>query len=60
MNWWTDLGAMSRFLPGTPALAQDMTLNGSQDDFRFTLAYALQNTSSPIDVYPSDTQSLEG
>lgn len=60
MEWFDRLGAMYQFLNDTPALAHDMTVRGPQNDFGYTLAYAMQNTSAPIDVYPADTQTLAG
>lgn len=45
---------MYRFLNTTPALAKDMALHGPQGDLGYTLAYGLQNTQAPIDVYPAD------
>lgn len=59
-DWLDRLGAMYGFLGDTPALAHDMAVRGSQDDLPYALAYAMQNTSAPIDVYPSDTQTLAG
>jgi len=60
MEWFDRFGAMYQFLNDTPALAHDMALKGPQSDFSYSLAYALQNTSAPIDVYPSDSQTLAG
>lgn len=60
MEFWNRIGAMYQFLNDTPALAKDMALKGPQSDFGYTLAYALQNTQAPIDVYPSDSQTLAG
>lgn len=60
MDWWDRVGAMYQFLNDTPALAKDMALKGPQSDFAYTLAYALQNTGAPIDVYPADSQTLAG
>lgn len=60
MEWWNRLGGMYQFFNDTPALAKDMTVHGPEGDFAFYLAYGLQNTSAPIDVYPADSQSLGG
>lgn len=60
MEWFDRLGAMYQFLNSTPALAKDMALHGPQTDLGYSLAYAMQNTSAPIDVYPADTQTLAG
>jgi hypothetical protein len=60
MDWFDRLGAMYAFLNDTPALAHDMTMRAPQTDFSYTLAYAMQNTAAPIDVYPADTQTLAG
>lgn len=55
MEWADRLGAMYQFFNSTPALAADMAHNGPQDDFAYTLAYGLQNTPVPLNVYPVDT-----
>lgn len=60
MEWFDRLGAMYQFLNSTPALAHDMATKGPQTDLGYSLAYAMQNTSAPIDVYPADTQTLAG
>lgn len=60
MEWFDRLGGMYQFLNDTPALAKDMALHGPQTDLGYSLAYAMQNTSAPIDVYPADTQTLAG
>lgn len=61
MEWADRLGAMYSFFPDTPAVAVDMALRTpAQDDFPYTLAYGLQNTSTPLDAYPADTQTLAG
>lgn len=60
MEWWQRVGSMYQFFNDVPALAHDMALKGPQSDFAYSLAYALQNTSADIDVYPADTQTLAG
>jgi hypothetical protein len=60
MEWADRLGAMYQFFNQTPALAHDMAVNGPQGDLAYHMAYALQNTSANIDVYPADTQTLGG
>lgn len=60
MEWFDRLGAMYQFLNDTPALAKDMALHGPQNDLVYSLAYAMQNTIAPIDVYPADAQTLAG
>lgn len=57
MEWFERLGAMYSFFNDTPALAQQMTTGGPQTDLGYLLAYASQNTSTPLDVYPADTQT---
>lgn len=49
---------MYQFLNDTPALAKDMALHGPQTDMAYAMAYGLQNTSTNIDVYPADSQTL--
>lgn len=58
MEWFERFGAMYQFLNDTPALAHDMAVHGPQGDLPYYLAYAMQDTPMPIDVYPSDTQTL--
>lgn len=60
MDWWNNLGAMYEFFNDTPALAHDMAIKGPQTDFAYDLAYGLQSTTTPLDVYPADTQTLAG
>lgn len=60
MEWFDRFGAMAQFLGDTPALAHDMALKGPQSDLVYSLAFALQNTQAPIDVYPADSQTLAG
>jgi hypothetical protein len=59
MEWADRLGALYSFL-GVPAMAKDMALNGPQGDMVYDLAYAMQTTSAPIDVYPADAQTFGG
>lgn len=60
MEWFDRLGAMYQFFNQTPALAHDMAVRGPQTDLAYSLAYAAQNTATPIDVYPADAQTLVG
>lgn len=60
MDWWNRVGAAYQFLNDTPALAHDMATKGPQNDLMFSLAYGLQATSTPLDVYPADSQTLAG
>lgn len=59
MDWWDRMGAMSQFFNDTPALAHDMAVNGPPNDFAYQLAYGLQNTPTPLDVYPVDSATEE-
>lgn len=53
MDWFDDLGNMSSLFPDTPGLAYDFALNGSNPEVMgYGLAYGLQSTPTPIDVYP--------
>lgn len=55
MNWWTQLGNYASFFGETPALAVDMALHGPDAGYvGYGLAYGLQSTATPIDVYPSE------
>lgn len=56
MDWFNQLGNMSALFPDAPALAWDFALNGPDPDlYGYGLAYGLQVTPEPIDVYPSET-----
>ena len=59
MEWWTRLGAMSQFFNDTPALAHDMATKGPDGDFAYNLAYGLQNSPVPLNVYPADSATEE-
>ncbi|MEW2498362.1 hypothetical protein AB0942_33245 [Streptomyces nodosus] len=63
MDWWDQVGNMADMFPDTPALAVDMALHGPDADFiGYGLAYGLQSTATPIDVYPDESSpaGLEG
>lgn len=60
MDFWDRFGAMYQLFNDTPALAHDMAHHGPQTDLAYALAYSMQNTAAPIDVYPADTQTLAG
>jgi hypothetical protein len=56
VNWWTTLGNYLSFFDDTPALAYDMAMGGpNANHVGYDLAFGLQATSAPIDVYPSET-----
>jgi hypothetical protein len=56
MGWWTQVGNYVSFFGDTPALAVDMALHGPEANFLgYDLAYGLQGTPTPIDVYPDET-----
>ncbi|GAA4890928.1 hypothetical protein ACFPM3_20200 [Streptomyces coeruleoprunus] len=60
MDWFNHLGNMVNFFPDTPGLAWDFALNGADPDLvGYGLAYALQVSPTPIDVYPQETASPE-
>lgn len=55
MNWWTTFGNYLSFFDETPALAFDMAMHGpNADHVGYDLAFGLQATPTPIDVYPSE------
>lgn len=55
IEWWQDFGAALQFMPDTPALAFDMTVNGPKEDgFRYSLMYNMQNTPQGIEIYPPE------
>ena len=61
MDWFDQLGAMVNFFPDTPALAFDFALNGSNPDtVGYGLAYGMQATPTPIDVYPPEEMTFPG
>jgi hypothetical protein len=56
MEWWNRIGNYASFFGDTPALAVDMALHGPEANFLgYDLAYGLQGSPTPIDVYPSDS-----
>ena len=55
MDWFRALGNMAALFPDTPALAFDFAMNGANPDLiGYGLAYGLQSTSTPLDVYPEE------
>jgi hypothetical protein len=61
MDWWETLGNYASFFGDTPALAFDMAMNGPNANYvGYGLAYGLQATATPIDVYPSEDFFAEG
>lgn len=55
MEWWQQFGNMVMMMPDAPALAFDMTVNGPADEaFGYSLAYNMQNTPVPLEIYPSE------
>lgn len=59
MDWFTTLGNMAAMFPDTPALAWDMALHGPNPDLvGYGLAYGMQSTPTPIDVYPSEDMAF--
>lgn len=55
MEWWQDFGAMLQFMPDTPALAFDMSTGGpSYTPFGLSLAFNMQNSPTPLAVYPQE------
>ncbi|MGW2513650.1 hypothetical protein ACWC0A_30500 [Streptomyces scopuliridis] len=59
MEWFTALGNMSALFPDTPGLAFDFAMNGADPDMvGYDLAYGLQNTNTPIEVYPPEGTSF--
>lgn len=61
MGWWDQIGNYASFFGDTaPALAVDMALHGpNADHVGYDLAYGLQSTPTPIDVYPSEDSSFD-
>lgn len=61
MDWWQELGVALQFMPDTPALAFDMTMDGpSYQPFRYTLMYNMQNSPQGLDVYPAEGIAFPG
>lgn len=59
MDWFDALGNYAGLLPDTPALAVDMAGNRmSHDRLGYRLAFGLQDTSTPLEVYPPDNPFL--
>ena len=60
MDWWDSIGNMMGFMGDTPALAVDMALHGpNPDHVGYDLAFGLQASATPIDVYPSEMSLAE-
>lgn len=60
MDWWQEVGNYLGFFDETPALAVDMALHGpNANHIGYDLAFGLQASSTPIDVYPSQTSFAE-
>jgi len=61
MDWWQQFGNMLQFMPDTPALAFDMTVNGpGYDAFAYSLAYNMQNSPTGLEVYPNEGMAFPG
>ena len=61
MDWFNALGNMVALIPDAPALAFDMALNGAHPDVAgYGLAYGLQATPTPIEVYPAQDPFATG
>jgi hypothetical protein len=61
VDWWQQVGNMVGFMSETPALAVDMALHGpNADHVGYDLAFGLQATAMPLDVYPSEMSFTEG
>lgn len=59
MEWWQEFGATLQFMPDSPALAFDMTVNGPQyHPFALSLAYNMQNSPTALNVYPPEGVAL--
>ena len=55
MEWWQELGVSLQFMPDTPALAYDMTVNGPKyAPFKHSLSYNMQNSDTSLNAYPPD------
>jgi hypothetical protein len=60
MNWWDEIGNYVAFFGDTPALGVDMATNGpNANHVGYDLAFGLQATPTPIDVYPSEPSLAE-
>ncbi len=54
MDWWQQLGSMYMTLNDYPALAVDFSTNGPQGDFGFALANMMNNSPTPLNIYPPE------
>jgi hypothetical protein len=55
MDWWDTIGNYLGLFGDTPALAVDMALYGpNANHVGYALAYGLQASPTPIDVYPAE------
>lgn len=60
MEWWTQVGNYLNFFDETPALAVDMALHGPNSGYvGYDLAFGLQASVTPIDVYPQEVPLTE-
>lgn len=61
VEWWDDFGVMLQFMPDTPALAFDMSVNGPQHaPFKYSLAYNMQNSPAGLEIYPPTEGTFPG
>ncbi|MEV4228135.1 hypothetical protein AB0J81_13745 [Streptomyces bobili] len=61
MEWWSTFGNYLGFFDETPALAFDMALDGpNSNHVGYDLAFGLQASRTPLDVYPSETMPGPG
>lgn len=61
MEWWRQFGNMLQFMPDTPALAFDMSVNGpAHEPFAYSLAYNMQNSPTGLEVYPQEGMTFPG
>lgn len=52
---------MLQFMPDTPALAFDMSVNGPQHaPFKYSLAYNMQNSPAGLEIYPPTEGTFPG
>jgi hypothetical protein len=59
-SWWDRLGAYAQGLNDFPAVAVDLTTKGPRSDFGYTLMNLMNDSATPIDVYPPDEMDFSG
>jgi hypothetical protein len=60
MEWFAHFGNFGQLMPGAPALALQFALHSNADLEGYAMAYGLQATPTPLDLYPPEETSFAG